>query len=179
MLLVAIAVTMLVSCGVSLWKTINGNYDEVVRLFAKHPKIADAKIWPIREGFAELVTDAYGVEFTLVGKPDSVIALSTPTVDLFQDTSSIPLDRIGDVLLCARYIDDQSGSTSHSSVDIGAQSKLDNALPLAVRNIDELINRYDELLSHFRNWPDSSNVGVVRLSPTRRIEYWAETAGSN
>jgi len=175
-LFVGIALATIVGyCGVITWKSVNGNYDELSTRLHADRRITDVKIWPIGQGIADLATDAYAVEFSIVGKPDSYIAIVTPKEDLFTTAQAMCIDRIGVLKLVASYKEKGSRGIAIGSVDVSSNSDLHDVLHLTVDNLGELIEHYDELLAGFKIWPTSTQPGVLQVSPDLQIEYYAAT----
>jgi hypothetical protein len=168
-----IGATIAIYLGHSTWTVINGNYDEISKGFYAHPQICDVKIWTIGEGIADLATDVTRVEFSIVGRPHSRIAISTPKPTIFESVDSIALSRIENIDVAAGYFNNATGLRAWGSVDVGPASELRGVLPCTVRTLDELIENYDKFLVEFSKWPTADHVGVINVSPTRRIEYRA------
>lgn len=167
-----IAITL--GLGVRIWRCLNGNYDELKRRFHNHRAIYDVTIGTIEQGLGDFAIDVYDVRFKIAGRKDTLVAINTPELDLFEDAKSICIDRMGDVSITATYIDEASGFNGTGGVDVSLNSDLREVLPCTVRNLDELVERYDELLAGFRTWPTYDDPGVVRMSPTITIKYWAQ-----
>jgi hypothetical protein len=168
-----VGATIAIYAGLSTWPAINGNYDELSKQLYAHPQICDVKIWTIGDGMADLATDVSRVEFTIVGRPQSRIAISTPHRNIFGNVDSIALSRIEDVFVAAGYFNNATGLRAWGPVDVGPASDLRAILPCTVTNLDDLIENYDKFLIAFRKWPTADQLGVINLSSTRRVEYWA------
>jgi len=174
MFLAVIGGTIAAYIGLSLWAVLNGNYDEISRRLFAHPKIYDVNIWTEGEGLADIATDVLFVEFKIVGRPHSIVALASPKADLFTNANSIALMRIGDIYIHTAYGPDAGGVRAWSSAaDIGPDSMYQSVLPRTVKNLDELIDNYDEFLAALSKWPTEDQKGVINISPTEWIEYWA------
>jgi hypothetical protein len=177
-LLITIAVVAV--CLVALpriWNFVNGNFDEVYAGLTGNPKIYDVEILE-NEQVEGIIFDVLAARFKIKGKPGASIAINTPNAAVFTDAEWIALDRIGDMVLETHHVSKSMGS-SWGGVDVGPHSNLAAVLPFTVKNLDELIDRYDEFLSGIKQWPGPSKTGVVELSPTERIEYWAEPLSPN
>ena len=172
MFFVLIGATITAYIGVSSWTKLNGNYDEISRRLYAHPKICNVKLWTMGEGLADLATDVAHVEFGIVGRPGTRISISVPKTDIFTSANGIALSGIGDIGVHASHYFD-SGASASGSIDIGPDSKLSRVLPCTVTNLDELIDNYDKLLAGLSKWPQDPQNGVIEITPTERIEYWA------
>lgn len=62
-----------------------------------------------------------------------------------------------------------------SDVDIGPDSKLKDILPFTVSTLDELIERYDEIIAYFETWPSPENRGTIRLSDGSELYYYIQS----
>jgi hypothetical protein len=161
-----------VLAGRYVWTEIDGNFDEISDRLYAHKGIYELRVTPIEEDPFGIITDVLGFTCKIGGRPNTYIAINTPDIDLFSEARSIHLDGLDGLLLVATYIDDQLHSSGTGGVNIAADSDLRSVLPFTIRNLDELISRYDELVAALRKWPRSSSPGVVELSPTTRIAYY-------
>ena len=103
----------------------------------------------------------------------------SPDCDIFDDAEYIGLGRLGDRSLSIGITDSANDYSAGGCIDIGPESPLKSILPFTVRNLQELIDRYDELEQIFDNWPRYPDVRQLEMSATRTMTYYQSKVPGN
>lgn len=64
-----------------------------------------------------------------------------------------------------------------NSVDIGSDSNVATLVPFKVSTIDELIEKYDDLVAYFESWPTEDEPGRIKLEDGTERYYYAIRVG--
>jgi hypothetical protein len=144
-----------------------GNYEPFARKAKAAQSIYEVSVLG---DYEEGTRDVEVFTFRIRGKPESFVELWSPDCDLFDEAAHIGLVQIGKTRISASHRDTATGRSGGGSVDIGPNSSVKRLLPLTVRNLDELIERYDEMDAYFSQFADESSLGTVQTSPTYSIE---------
>lgn len=174
---------VLLGLALGAWGKINGNREELAAGFAKDKRIVLYDMSTEQDGIGDVTCEVIYVTIGIKNKPGSRIVISMPEEDIFSsEADHISLAQLGDLIL-SEQVTYQDGTQSWGHVDVGTNSILSNVLPFAVRNLNELIERYDELYAGFKKWPSPDRPGRLTLTipggpdfKDMRIEYWAEPA---
>ena len=59
-------------------------------------------------------------------------------------------------------------------IDIGPEGEFGTMLPITVRDINDLIAHYDQLVQYFANWPDREHKRELLLPSGKRVGYYRE-----
>lgn len=155
------------------------NRDEIKRMY----KISNVKnidsIWLI--GYDK--GDHYHVhtlQFGVIGKPGSAIRVGVQysggpngaVEGLTGNPEHLWLEQLGPWNL--RHIERRLGEVvgSRGGIDIGPKGAFGVMLPVRVRDINDLVTHYDELVRFFASWPDEAHKQVLVLSSGTKLEYY-------
>jgi hypothetical protein len=106
------------------------------------------------DGFDDgAVWTVVGASFTIGNKPDKIIYLRFARPSDLRTGRSLPVAQIGPHDLCATYPD---GSWPNR-MDLGKDGPFANFLPTPIRNIEDLVARYDELDRFLGRLPPDGN----------------------
>jgi hypothetical protein len=59
-------------------------------------------------------------------------------------------------------------------IDVGPKGEFGAMLPVKVRDINDLVSHYDQLVSFFASWPDEEHRREIVLPSGKRVGYYRE-----
>jgi hypothetical protein len=116
--------------------------------------------------------DAEMVTFQIDGRPNSRVSIYSPDFDMFTSANHICLGVISNMRVNTSHLDASGEHHGSGGVDIGPESDLKDVLPFTVKNINELIDRYDELEVYFKTWPEWPETRSHKVSSSFTLEYY-------
>jgi hypothetical protein len=184
-LFIAVAVVALLCKLPDLWHGFwHGFYYheriKIAELIEQSPEVHSAEYVGFDDDFTEniIVTT-----IELRDRPDATLRLCHLEDHENGSFRHLYVQQIGDLTFVVGgvYVSDQPNRTTgepvtsqfwRCDVDIGPDSQLKDVLPFTVSTLDELIERYDELIAYFETWPTAGNRGTIRLPDgTERYYY--------
>ena len=181
-LLIVTAVAAVFCTVPVLWRGCYYNErNNIARLLARYPEIQHVSYG----GFPDEFTENVVVTTIALRDRDNAI-LKLCGLENHNDGSfrHLRIQRIGDwTFVVGGY--GHSGVTkiatgepvkSHfltANVDIGPDSEFKDILPFTVSTLDELLERYDELVAYFETWPTKDNHGTLMFSDGIERYYYS------
>lgn len=156
-----------------VWVRINGDGDEVARRLLNDPRIEVVDLEFDYDGIADIEKSVYSCELRLKGRPAASFLLIQPSLAFLNGRDHAAFCRIGDQFPMCFYEDPQrSQISSATSIPVGRGSPLADVLPGDMNGLDDVIERYDELLEAVRNWPTVNSPKSVPWIHDGEIRYW-------
>lgn len=116
--------------------------------------------------------EVHAAQFAIIGRPDAVVVLDEPSHNLVHGSGHIeirnlgPWDfhtatygRLGVVKTKTREPVKSLGYSS--SVDVGTAGEFADRLPVKIRDVQDLVDHYDDLVRFFGTWPDDRDWAVI------------------
>jgi len=166
LLLAMVGVAIVAIATRKVHRELVGNYEEFCQQIKFVNHIHSVHVTQIVQ---EPGIDVDALDFLIDGKPHSHVQIWSPDTDIFTSAHYIGLGVIGDMNVSVSYLDSHGESIGGGCADIGPHSDLKEILPFTVKNLEELIDRYDELEAYFRTWHDLAHAQVLEVSPTRKV----------
>lgn len=149
-----------------------GNYIEIKAGFDRLKGIHNLKLEAEQDGFFELATVAYTVSFEIDGLEGSYVNVGV-SKDMFTDAEVIRICQIGNMRLLVNYPVNER--TMSGCVPVGRGSPLAPLLPFKIQNVQDLIQRYEELHDYFASWPKyPPDKGVFVTRDGQKLDYFVE-----
>lgn len=108
-----------------------------------------------------LMLDIFSADIFLTGGDDRVLCIITPTASELRSGTHLRLGRVGPHLLVQTM-----PNGTREGIDIGSDGPFANLLPFQIRNAQDLVSRYDEMVKFFDSLPKvnahQSRDGTIR-----------------
>ena len=59
-------------------------------------------------------------------------------------------------------------------IDVGSKGEFGAMLPVKVRDVNDLVSHYDQLVTFFASWPDKEHRQEIVLPSGKRVGYYRE-----
>jgi hypothetical protein len=126
--------------------------------------------------------------FTLVGRPDALIGIRGPAGGVVGTPEHLWLERLGPWEFHEHSYGfnntyDLSGNPVKSLgyrrwIDIGPSGEYGSMLPVKIRDLNDVVTHYDELVKHLSTWPDEKHWGELPKRPDMQTVYCVSPAGT-
>lgn len=133
-------------------------------------------------GFDDMAYEVTFATFALQGRPDAVIECLG-----VNEPGHVWLRRLGpwEFHECNYGIQNAfdiagkpiEGLSVQSFVDIGPSGKYAAMLPVKIRDLNDVVSHYDELVRYFSTWPNEKTWAELKRRPGMRTAYFASPAG--
>ena len=136
-------------------------------------------------GWDRLHYHVSAVGFEVVGKPGSAILVHVYDTDqgLTGSPDHLYLSQLGPWAFTSFGAGSVSGETTTTDeperssylaywIDIGPKGEFGAMLPVKVRDINDLVAHYDQLVPFFASWPDKEHKRQLDLSSGKRVGYY-------
>jgi len=120
------------------------------------------------------------LQFGVIGKPGSAIRVGVQysggpngaVQGLTENTQHLWLEQVGpwNLAQIERRLGEVVGS--RAGIDIGLKGPFGAMLPVRVRDINDLVTHYDELVRFFESWPDEDHKQELVLPSGTKLEYY-------
>jgi hypothetical protein len=159
----------------------DGYYEEPNKVIAQLKNINtiyDTKI----NGFNDVGYEVTNVRFKIAGRPDTLVVIQRPQKGMLGDVGHLWLERLGPwefhytTFGQNGVVEANSGKPVESlaytnSIDIGTLGEFGSMLPVKIRDVNDLVANYDELVRYFTTWPDEQHWGRCDEPSGRRKAY--------
>jgi len=133
-------------------------------------------------GWDDITYEVSSTRFKIAGRPDTLIVIQQPQDGLLGDAQHLWLEQLGPwqfQFVTYGYhgvIETESGKPVESlsyrnSIDIGPLGEFGAMLPVEVRDVNDLVSHYDELVRYFATWPDEKRWGRLDKPSGHRKAY--------
>jgi hypothetical protein len=148
--------------------------------FKNVPGIANVQVW----GTDDITYEAHDVSFQLAGHPDAYFGFWISD-DMTTGTDHLYLETLGPWHF--RTKGHVKGNEFYGgTIDVGTGGNFGPLLPFKLKNVQDVIAHYDDLVKIFAAWPDVNHVGKLtglkndvtgRFDDT--LEYYCEKGAAN
>jgi hypothetical protein len=139
-------------------------------------------------GFDDLTYEVTFATFTIAGRPDAMIEIQGPQGGVVGDPGHLWLRRLGpwefhEYTYGHMGVTDLSGKPIETLgfrdwIDIGPKGGYGAMLPVRIRDANDVVAHYDELVRFFASWPDQKRWGMMISPSGMRTAYCVSPVGT-
>ena len=159
----------------------DGYYEERIRILRQLEDvdgIANIEV----SGFDDITYEVLAAQFEIAGREDAVIVIDEPDDGVVGDLEHLRIRRLGPWEF-HQYSYGYLGAYSiitgkpvkslgyNASIDIKSLGELEAKLPVKIRDVNDIVAHYDELVRFFATWPDETRWGILDMPSGTRLAY--------